>query len=211
MSRKTLGWIFGIAVVAIAAIVAVASPKPGLSYQDDMLKAGTAVATALFVVALFVERSTGVIYALIFGEGERNAHLALTLATDGKARKDDARTLADELGFKERFRILLGFGTGLFVSIAGVRTLAGLVKLDAPTGFATACGQTGGTEACRQAVLELVTSARLFNVVDVLLTAGLVAGGSNGIAFIIRALKEMMSKPNGDKDAEIRIRSTTTS
>lgn len=170
---KSLGWLFGVAAVVLAVVVLVAfsqAGNPALTFRE-MPKAGIEVATSLFVVTLFIERSMAAFNALIFGEKEREAMLLL-LADDARG----AGRLAEVLEWKERLRLLLSFAAGLFVATAGVRTLAALFDLTKTTN----------------------ASPLLFGV-DVILTAGLIAGGSNGLAFLIQALKGVI-KPS-DKPA----------
>lgn len=172
---KGLGWLFGVAAVLLAVLALSAFPPanhPPLTFQDDMPKAGVAVATALLVVTLFVERSMAAFNALIFGEKERAA--MLRLLADPYDR-DGRSELAEVLEWKERLRLVLSFAVGLFVATAGVRTLAGLFKLTKDP-------------------------AALFHNVDILLTAGLIAGGSNGLAFLIQALKGVI-QANAPKPA----------
>lgn len=172
---KGVGWLMGIAAILPGILALSVFPwgdHPPLAFQDETLKAGLAVATALLVVTLFVERSMAAFNALIFGEKERRAMLTLWAnANDEEA----ANALVEVMKWKERLRLLLAFGAGLFVATAGVRTLAGLFKL---TKDPTA----------------------LFHNVDILLTAGLIAGGSNGLAFLIQALKAVI-QANAPKPA----------
>jgi hypothetical protein len=141
---------------------------PGLKFQADMLEAGASVAGALFVIALFIERSMATVNALVWGERLRQAEMRLAANSADK----QARAAAEDLMTKrERLRLLLAFIVGVLVAGAGVRALEGLLQ----------------TEGAR---LD-----RLFYPVDVLLTAGLLAGGSNGIAFLIQLLKDRAAPP----------------
>jgi hypothetical protein len=168
--KKGLGWLFGVVAVALAVGALLLFSKdgnPALPFAQNTPQAGLAVATALLVVTLFIERGMAAVNALIFGEQERSVLIAL-LADDGGTRAETRARLAEVLGWKERLRLLLGFAAGLLVAGAGVRTLAGLFNL------------TGAKPAA------------LFYDVDILLTAGLIAGGSNGFAFLIQALKDII-------------------
>ncbi|CAN5403211.1 hypothetical protein BH10PSE14_BH10PSE14_39520 [soil metagenome] len=71
---------------------------------------------------------------------------------------------------RERARLILGLAAGFVISAAGVRTLADLVAPPQPD-FSAA-----------QAA------------VDICLTAGLLAGGSNGLARLVDVLKESAAK-----------------
>jgi hypothetical protein len=90
----------------------------------------------------------------------------------GKARADARQGIAtDQEGAtervdtaRERARLILGLAAGLLISAAGMRTLAGLTKTPTLDSFQTA--------------------------IDIWLTAGLLAGGSNGLAKLVDVLHE---------------------
>jgi hypothetical protein len=65
---------------------------------------------------------------------------------------------------RERARLILGLAAGLLISAAGMRTLLGLTKMPTLDSFQTA--------------------------IDIWLTAGLLAGGSNGLAKLVDVLHE---------------------
>ena len=185
---KAMGWLFAAAIVAMIAALAMRNLLPGLKYQDEMLDKAIETVLALLIVTLFVERSMAVINALLFGEQQRDADIAMARAQggEGKAKAEEAQ--AQVLTLKERVRLLLGFGVALFISAAGVRTLEGLMQGLPPT------------EAGKQ----------LFFGVDIVLTAGLIAGGSNGLAFLLQLLKDLATRSQ-TKDAQLRSKMTTTS
>lgn len=192
------------AAVALAAILLIfvfKDPFAGLKFKENMAVAGAGVATALLVVTLFVERSASVVNALISGDRQRTAELLLD---DGSAALQDQgrEEMKDVLADKERLRILLSFAAGLFISAAGIRTLEGLVQA-APA-------------ACTKATLEAGTcfagQPQLFFAVDVLLTAGLIAGGSNGLATLIQVLKDIVTRPaQNDPQGPTTLRARLTS
>jgi hypothetical protein len=172
---KAIGLAFAAALAAAVALILSFNNLVGpLSYKGNMVLAGTSVIGALLIVTLFVERSMGVLNALLFGERQRNVELQLSQATTLDEQAPAAKELATLLGFKERLRLLLGFAAGLFVSAAGIRTLAGLV--------------------------DPVPNSALFNQVDIVLTAGLIAGGSNGLAFLLQLLKDIVIAPAENAD-----------
>jgi hypothetical protein len=182
-------WLFA-AALALAILVVVVRMKylgGAQHYKDDMFDKGADVATALFVITLFVERSMAVVYALIWGEAQREALLRLHQAATGDKteRKNAEAALAEELSFKERVRILLTFICGLFISAAGVRTLEGLLTLKDPGDFVY--------------------------VVDVVLTAGLIAGGSNGLAWLIQTLKARITGDDTTRPERLQALLATTS
>lgn len=138
----------------------------GIPYKPKALEAAADLATSLFVVALFLERALAVINDLLFGKEQQLADAAFFASGSATARKG----LAEVSSKKEMTRLAVGFLFGLLVSGAGPRTLEGLLNLSA---------------------LQISDSHRaLFYGVDIVLTAGLLAGGSNGLALIIEILKK---------------------
>lgn len=168
MLRK-VSWFFVAAfLVAITIVGMNGDMKAGYAFHDDMADAAATVVTALLAVTLFVERGMTVINAIIFGGAQRDA--------EDKIRQADAKGL-DELSvvmaYKERMRLFGAFLAGLFVSAAGVRTLEGLFD---PVAI----------KAAENALLHPV---------DVVLTAALIAGGSNGLAFLLQLAKDRLAPP----------------
>lgn len=173
--RSRLGLMMAILLVAVMVAVSYQASRgqvaAGYPYRANMLEAGASVAGALFVIALFIERFMATVNALVFGEKQREAELALLAGEDQPVA---LRQLSDVLGKKERLRLLLGFVAGVFASAAGARTLEGLLDL---------------SKGSMQNPLVLP--------VDVLLTAGLLAGGSNGLAYLVEVLKERITSGAG--------------
>lgn len=163
------------ALVVVALIIGLATGHAGwrgADYRPDMLSAGVNAATALFVIALFLERSLAVINALLFGKEKKEAEAEIAsaerLATPVALTAAEVR-LSHIAAHEERVRVGLGLLTATVVSAAGVRSLTALMS--PPTVI------TGQQYA-------------LFLVADVLLTAGLLAGGSNGLAALIDILRK---------------------
>ena len=150
-------------IVAIAAVVTLmvfASKLTGaLVYYDDMLGAGTKVAGALFVTAVLLERSLAVLNSLLSTEEERAASMGFVDA-------EMVRILAAAKVREANVRLAVGFLVAVFVSAAGIRALEPLVK-SVPAG----------------------AHSTFFYTVDVVITAGLLAGGSNALAEIIDIFK----------------------
>jgi len=185
--NRAARWLLGLFVVILAAFFA-ASLSFGLGagqpYKERVLDAAVDVLTSLLVVALLLERSLAVVNSLIWGEEQRGLEMKLLGSKTLALSNPDAKRLAEIMTNRERLRLLLGFVAALFVSAAGIRTLEGLVDLNNPNS--------------------------LFYPFDVLLTAGLLAGGSNGLAFLIQFLKDMMTRDPSVAARTIRSRLVTT-
>lgn len=159
---------FGIAI----SIVLASKLSSPISYKRDMISAGSAVASALFVVAAFLERTLAIINSLIFGAGKNDAENELIIQTNPDLRNKAITKLKEIQTGEEQVRIAVGFLFSLLISAAGVRALGGLLDVPSPI---------------PDNQIERYT---FFNWVDVLLTAGLLAGGSNGLAMIVELLKK---------------------
>jgi hypothetical protein len=170
--QKAAGWLFAAALGLIILIVALVSRDlvPGFSYRQPMAEAAATTVTALLAVALFVERAMSVLNAILYGDTQRAAELGFTAD-----KKEAAEDLARVLGHKERLRLIGAFLAALLVSAAGVRTLEGLLV-------------TRG---------EGVPANAFLLPVDLVLTAALIAGGSNGLAFLLQLAKDRLSQPQG--------------
>lgn len=175
---RSLNYLLGFGLVLALVVIAWQSRQlaPGFAYESNMAVAAASTATALLAVALFVERGMAVVNAIAFGDQHRKAEAELVAGDPAEGVKQ----LSDVLGKKERVRLFGSFIAALFISAAGVRTLEGLLV-------------TTGTG---------VPDNPLFIPVDVVLTAGLIAGGSNGLAFLIQAIKDLLTPTEPDAAAE---------
>lgn len=177
------------ALVVAGGVVAVAvlPQDGGLDYRD-MPAAGVEVAMALFVVALFLERGLAVLNGLLFPE----AAAAERDIVDPTVTGDDLKRTQERLdgieAGKTRVRMAAGFVFALVIAAAGARTLQALmVPPDA----------------------KLAGQLALFRGADIVLTAGLLAGGSEGLARIIDALKTPIESFKARRRAEIRAANAT--
>jgi hypothetical protein len=166
------GVVYLAAAVALAALAAYLG-LVDIPYQPDVMSAGTRVVGALFVVTVFVERSTAVLNSIWYGEARRlaEAHEALemrrwlaTMTEPGEPPPAALVAAIDALvrieSQQDRARLIAGFILALFVSAVGARTLEALQILPG----SLSPFQLG-----------------LYRATDIILTAGLIAGGSNGI------------------------------
>lgn len=132
--------------------------------------------TSLFTIALFLERSLEVFVTTWRGpeaadiESQvKTAEQLIQMAQPGLSNKPAAEQLATlrklQAQYKsktQRYALWAGLGFGIVISAVGVRSLETFAMADALT---------------KLPAVQLVA----FRVVDVLLTGGLIAGGSEGI------------------------------
>jgi hypothetical protein len=164
MDRISASVLIAISLLVVLIIGTTGGLGVGIQYKRDALKAAADLATSLFVVALFFERALAVINDLLFGNEQQIADEAFFANGDGTK-------VAVVTSKKEMTRLAVGFLFGLLVSGAGPRTLEALLELPPGTGLSD-------------------SHRALFYGVDIVLTAGLLAGGSNGLAIIIDVIKK---------------------
>jgi hypothetical protein len=172
------------ALILAVALVAWAKQGVGYVYVDDMYAAGSRVAGALFVTALFLERSLAVVNGLVFPQERRLRIQTEDPGVTGAALLEAEQALAAVKADQDRLRLLLGFIAALFVSAAGARTLGALMTMPPKP--------------------PLPLHDELFHTVDIVLTAGVLAGGSSGIAAIIDIISKQMQVVSARLRAELR-------
>lgn len=189
MSTRALFWLAVIVGVAsaVSAVWAVWHFEFGaLAFVSDVPTAAIKVVTSLVILTLLIERSLAVINAAVFGEEKRKQEDALRkvkfdFEVDLQAGKDpgdvkrDAgcalkalREIADK---EEKVRIVIAVPVAFFLSAVGVRTLSALMMID---------GVPEGIQ--KQALLGA----------DIVLTAGLIAGGSHGLAQLLKLINDAL-------------------
>ncbi|MCW3848015.1 hypothetical protein OF829_12265 [Sphingomonas sp. LB-2] len=184
-------------VIALVALLLIPSAAlPALKLNPNMAQAAGVTIGALAAIAAILERALAVFTDLLFGQersearhqlnalrlavpvppppapGATPAALAAAQASSVQAQTDARTAMAPALATvadidarRERARLLLGFAASFLISAAGVRTLTGLVA-------------------------DGVTLTSYATMVDIMLTAGLLAGGSNALAKLADLIQE---------------------
>ena len=184
---KTSGVVVLLVSLAIAVIAGGLCQFVGVPYAADPLAEGTKLVSALFVVTVFVERSTAVLASIWFEEKIRIAEAREYLARDELDRNKDSDQATKAIAEATIARVCLeakqdqlkayaALIIAFFVGAAGVRTLEKLQDLKNMTPAPTA------------------TQLGLYHSVDILITAGLIAGGSAGISALADLLKKYINK-----------------
>jgi len=182
-----------VATLAVAVIVGL-HQFIGVPYAEDIAGQGTKLIGALFVVTVFVERSTAVIASIWFDEAIRIAEAKENFAyidcsEKGKLKEDVGLfrkaivTRIETEAQRNRFKNYLALIIALLVSSVGVRTLENLQALPG------LCPATPASAICIS-----TTQLGLYRSVDILITTGLIAGGSAGIAALANLLKTGLDK-----------------
>ncbi len=152
-------------VIATGVVVGGTGPGRGIPYQADMAQAAATTVAALLAVSLFLERGMAVVNALLYGDEQREADIKLSYGFVDEG----VRQIAAVASKKERIRLVGAFVAGVFVSAAGVRTLQSLLQVRAGEAYP------------------------LLFPADIVLTASLLAGGSNGLAFLSQLIKDRLA------------------
>ncbi len=160
-----------------------------------------ALITSLFVVAVFMERSIEAIITPVRIQDRERLERDLALLSEAVEQGDDAKAEQRRIKAKndlrkykldtDKYAIWFSFVFGLLISLVGLRTLQGFVE---PESF------------------KLISPLQetIFHSVDVVLTGGVIAGGSAAIDKVGRKLSEFYklksaadaeSKKNGGDDS----------
>ena len=156
-----------------------ATVVPFKSFTDsDVL----AIITSMFVVAVFMERSIDAILTPVRAPDRQKIEQELedikrAAETDDSKKGEQIQKERELQTYKlntAKHAYWLSFGFGLIISVVGIRTLSGLVNPD----DLKALGDIHRT---------------LFSFVDIVLTGGVIAGGSAAIDKIGRAIGEFFN------------------
>jgi len=173
---------------AVAAVWAVGQFEfAAVAFVADVPTAAIKVVTSLLILTLLIERSLAIINTTLFGREKRKLEDALRkvkfdFEVDLEAGKDPGdvkgaawgalkalREIADK---EEKLRIVIAVPVAFFLSAVGVRTLSALMMIN-------------GVAA------ESIQGQALLGA-DIVLTAGLIAGGSNGLAQLLKLINDAL-------------------
>lgn len=190
-------------IIAILALLFIpVGQVPAMTFKQDMVAAAGATIGGLAAIAAILERALAVFTDLLFGQERTEARQQLNTArltvplpppppapgaaplapaaqaavvqaqTEARAKLVAPALAAVEAvdAKRERARLLLGFAAAFMISAAGARTLIELIDT---------------TKA---------TLTPFGTMVDIMLTAGLLAGGSNALAKLVEVLQEGANK-----------------
>ena len=127
----------------------------------------------LYVVALFVERSLEVFIKAWRQSGKSRLQENLRLANEN-ATADAEKELEEYRAGTQRRALLAGLTLGILVSLSGIRLLGSIFEVDNFSGWSF--------------------QQSLFQLTDILLTAGLIAGGSKTIHELMALIDDFLRK-----------------
>lgn len=127
----------------------------------------------LYIVALFVERSLEVLIKAWRQGGKSRLEEAARLADAGAAKTQAEQKLEEYRAGTQRRALLVGLTLGFLVSLSGVRILGRIFEFDGAAGW-----------SFQQAV---------FQFTDIVVTAGLIAGGSATIHELMALVDDFLN------------------
>lgn len=166
------------AVSGVAALAFAATYTPGMiSFRAFGLNEFMQSFTVLFFVALLFERSLEVFVGgwRIQSAEHLRQRVAAIQERDAKITPEACEKMAkaEYSARTKTLAITLGMGFGLFVAAVGVRALEPFVDAEMLAGLTT-------------------IQATTFRLLDIVLTAGLIAGGAEGIHKITKVFSDFM-------------------
>ncbi len=162
--------------VALAVILRFSSVVPGLTFRNVTAESLQNLLFSLLLIATFKERAQEIYVIAWRQEGRYKKEQAVKDAAEDEQKKAAAESeLQTYRATTGRYVSLVSLSSGFFISLAGVRVLSPLV-------------QTAGMSSGQQEWLF---------VVDVLLTAGLLAGGSKMIHEVMAVVSEALGRTRG--------------
>ena len=172
---KHLGKIWVSGVVLVVAIVAFVQGDPLTTIRNRPGDAPFLVAITqlgiLYVVALFVERALEVLMKA-WRQGHKIRLEEQLSSRDENDRHDAAMALKEYQAGTQKRALLVGLTLGTLVSLSGVRLLAPMFEFEGAAGW--------------------TVQERLFHVTDVVITAGLIAGGSSTIHELMALIDDFL-------------------
>ncbi|OUS26839.1 hypothetical protein A9Q99_16615 [Gammaproteobacteria bacterium 45_16_T64] len=206
MGLRTNSWLFMLLVV-LCVLVPIFGLTVPVKFNEVTIENVIKLLATIFVVTLFMERAQEVILTTLRARSSEILELAIRKhkRVIQRIKRIDPDQVVDEalydrleearvekMEYRSYTRVLalrLGLLLGLLISIAGVRSLGVLVD--------------------QATLLELGRiQLALFNVVDVLLTGGVIAGGSDGIhkmTELYRSYVDINVKRNKRKKREMDV------
>lgn len=181
---KRIKWLAASLTLAALALAVLLSPEY-VRLLDVDLDSAVKIVAALFLVTAFVERAIQVIIGIwvepgrVEIRGRIRAARARAAAGDAAAAEDEAAQRVALDGYRAatgRLAFTIAFLAGIAVSWVGVRSLRTLVD---PSSYA----ELGGA-----------LQRHLFTLVDVVVTGGLIAGGTKGMHELMQVITEFFGK-----------------
>ena len=159
-----------VTAVALTMILRWATAPQALAFKDITSDSLQDLFFSLLLITAFKERAQEIYVIAWRAEGRAKREAKVKRATDDATRAEAEDELSDYRARTGRYVSLVSLSSGLFISLAGVRVLAPLVEVP----------------------INAVQQSLLF-IADVLLTAGLLAGGSKLIHEVMAVISEGLS------------------
>lgn len=136
----------------------------------------------LYVVALFVERSLEVLIKA-WRQGEKSRLQQNLQSADAAAKPDAQKELEEYRAGTQRRALLVGLTLGTLVSLSGVRLLGPIFTFSAT---------------------EWSFQQAIFQFTDIIVTAGLIAGGSATVHELMALVDDFLRKSRKGSEKEVK-------
>ena len=174
--------VFVVFILAAALALLYYTKATGVPFKSFTESDVLAIVTSMFVVAVFMERSIEAILTPVRAPDRQKIEqeledIKIAVENDDSKKGEQIEKERELQTYKLKTAqraYWLSFGFGLIISVVGIRTLAGLVNPD----DLKALGDIHRT---------------LFSFIDIVLTGGVIAGGSAAIDKIGRAISEFFN------------------
>lgn len=167
--------------ILISLLIAAILQPEGVQFAGFEVTSAFKILTILFLIALFQERALDVFLTIVRApESDERQRKLIRLKQKAEAKKIEQaeRELSDYKIKTRNLAMYLGYAMGFIISMIGIRALEPLVD--------------AGTFQNLGSVQQ-----KMFRMVDIFITGGLLAGGSDGIHKITEVLRDFRLKAQG--------------
>ena len=168
-------WMGILLVALVIVVVSSGDLLDSIDPKDDAFQNAAIQLGILYIVALFVERSLEVLIKAWRQGGRVSLEGTLRSANDAKQKTNAEEKLREYKTGTQKRALLAGLTLGLLVSLSGVRLLGPIFEVDDLTGF----------------------QDKLFQLTDIVLAAGLIAGGSAAIHQLMALIDDFLRTTRG--------------
>ena len=163
-------WLGVLLIVLVAVVVGTGTLLASIEPKDDAFQNAAVQLGILYIVALFVERALEVLIKAWRQGGRVSLEGALRSAGDDTKKRTAEEALSKYKAGTQRRALLAGLTLGVMVSLSGVRLLGPIFEVSSLTGF----------------------QGKLFHLTDIVLAAGLIAGGSSAIHQLMALIDDFL-------------------
>jgi len=169
--NRRIWWTLIVLVLAIITISFGDSLRP-IDTEDDPFRIALSQLGILYIVALIVERSLEVIIKAWRQADKSHYKERVRLAEDDDSKAEAQKELEKYRTGTQKRALIVGFILGIFLSVFGIRFLGAIFYFSDVSGWSFQQG--------------------MFQFIDIILTAGLIAGGSATIHELMALIDDFL-------------------